>query len=63
MGGVVAENEGCECMGGTRGLGVVSSAYDVQEMSVRGVRGVYGVCEMYMARGGRCGGSGCEDFV
>ena len=34
-------------MGGTRGLGVVSSADDVQEMSVvGGMRGVGGVCEM-----------------
>ena len=44
--GVVA---GCECMGGTRGLGVVSSADDVLEMSgVRGVRDVGEVCEISM---------------
>ena len=38
-------------MGGTRGLGVLSSACDVLEMSV--VRGVGGVCDMCMclARG------------
>ena len=33
-------------MGGTRGLGVLSSACDVLEMSV--VRGVGGVCDMGM---------------
>ena len=49
-GGVVA---GCECMFDRRGSSVVSSAYDVLEMS--GVRGVGGVCEMCMnlARGWR----------
>ena len=39
--GVVAMSAECEYMGGTRGSGVVSSAYGVLEMSVvRGVRGV-----------------------
>ena len=34
-----------ECMGGTRGSAIVSSAYDVLDMSVvRGMRGVGGVC-------------------
>ena len=37
-------------MGGTRGSGVLSSACDVLEMSV--VRGVGGVCDMCLARGG-----------
>ena len=39
-------------MGGTRGSGVLASAGDVLEMSV--VRGVGGVCDMFMclARGG-----------
>ena len=33
---------GCEYTGGTRGSGIVSSAYDVLEMSVVcGVRGVW----------------------
>ena len=44
-----------ECMGGTRGSGVMSRTDDVLEMSVvRGVRGVCDVCEMCMcvARGG-----------
>ena len=48
-------------MGGTRGSGIVSSAADVLWMSVvRGMRGVGGVCEMCMARGGvgREGASG-----
>ena len=45
--GVVAVTAGCECMGGTRGSGVVSSAHDVLEMSVvRRVMGVGRVCEM-----------------
>ena len=40
-------------MGGTCGSGVLSSAGDVLKMSV--VRGVGGVCDMYMhlVRGGR----------
>ena len=38
---------GCECMGGTRGSGGVSSAGNVLEISVeRGVRDVGGVCAM-----------------
>ena len=50
-------------MGGTRGSAIVSSEYDVLEMSVvRGVRGLGGVCEMCMClsraewevRGGEC---------
>ena len=43
-------------MGGTHGSGVLASASDVLEMSV--VRGVGGVCDMYMClvRGGRCWG-------
>ena len=57
-GGVVAMIAECECMDWTRGSGVVSSAYDVLEMSV--VRGIGGVCEMCMCfglwRGSRCGG-------
>ena len=47
-------------LGGTRGSGIVSSAADVLWMSVvRGMRGVVGVCEMYicLARGG-VGGKG-----
>ena len=45
-------------MGGTRGSGDLSSAYDVLEMSV--VRGVGGVCDMCMcfARGGVVGVGG-----
>ena len=40
-------------VGGTRGSGIVSSAADVLWMSlVRVMRGVGGVCEMCMARGG-----------
>ena len=42
-------------MCGTHGSGVLSSTGDVLEMSV--VRGVGGVCDMYMARGG-VGGEG-----
>ena len=38
------------CMSGTRGSGVMSSTGDVLEMSV--VRGVGGVCDMCLARGG-----------
>ena len=40
---------------GTRGSGIVSSAFDVLGLSVvRGIRGVGGVCEMciYLGRGG-----------
>ena len=45
-------------VGGTRGLGIVSSATDLLWMSVvRGMRGVGGVCEMCMCstRSGVCG--------
>ena len=62
-GGVVVVSAGNECMGGTRGSDVMSSAYDVIEVSVVcGIRGVGGMCKMCMclARGGRCGGSECE---
>ena len=47
------------CMCGTLGSGVLSNTGDVLEMSV--VRGVGGVCDMYMclARGG-VGGEGGE---
>ena len=40
------------CMNGTRGSGILCSSSDVLEMSV--VRGVGGVCDMFMclARGG-----------
>ena len=48
-GGVVVAMSGY--MGGTRGLGVLSSAGDVVEMSV--VRGVGGVCDMCMCGSGR----------
>ena len=50
------------CMGGTGGSGVLSSACNALEMSV--VRGVGGVCDMYMclARGGGGGGVGDEWF-
>ena len=46
---------GCECMGGTRGSGVMYRADDVLEMIV--VRGVTSVCGRYemvmcLARGG-----------
>ena len=37
-------------MSGTRGSGVLYSACDVLEMSV--VRGVVGVCDMFLARAG-----------
>ena len=53
-GGVVEARAGCECMGGTHGSGVLSSADDVLAMSVvRGVRGAGRVCEMCvcLARG------------
>ena len=43
------------CMSGTCGSGVLSSTYDMLEMSV--VRGVGGVCDMCLARGG-VGGEG-----
>ena len=47
--GVVAVKAWCEDMRGRRGSGIVSSAYDVLEMSVvHGVRGVRGWCEMFM---------------
>ena len=40
-------------VGGTRGLGIVSSTADVLWMSVmRGMRGIGGVCEMRLALGG-----------
>ena len=46
MGAVVA---GHEYVGGTRGSGIVSSAADVIGMGVvRRMRGVAGVCEMFM---------------
>ena len=49
-------------VGGTRGLGIVSSAADVLLMSVlRGMRGVGGVCEMCMCLApGDVGGEGGE---
>ena len=53
---------GYDYMGGTRGLCVVSSSYDVLEMRVvLGVRGVSGMCEMCMclARSG-VGGVRCR---
>ena len=54
-GGVVVVSTVHECMGGTRGSSIVSSAADVLGMSVvRGMRRVGGrVCEMCMclARG------------
>ena len=48
-GGVVAVNAGCECMGGTRGKDIV-----LEMRVLRGVRGVGGVCEIWicLARGG-----------
>ena len=56
-GGVVVAMSGY--MGGTRGLGVLSSAGDVVEMSV--VRGVGGVCNMCMCLAlGGVGGVGGE---
>ena len=43
-------------MSGTRGSGIVSSAADVLWMNVvRVMRGVGGVCEMCLARGGVSG--------
>ena len=48
-----------ECMSGTRGSGVLSSAGDMLEMSV--VRGVGGVCDMCMCLAQGCmGGEGGE---
>ena len=48
-GSVVVVNAGHKCVGGTRGLGIVSSADDVLGMSVvRVMRVVGGVCEMCM---------------
>ena len=44
---MVAVSVGCEYGDGSRGSGVVSSAYDVLEMSVVR-RGIGGVCEMCM---------------
>ena len=45
---------GCECMGDTRGSGVVSNAESVFDMSaVRGLRGVDGLCEMCLLGAGR----------
>ena len=42
---------GHECIGCTRGSGIVSSAADVLGMSwVCGMRGVGGVCKMCLAR-------------
>ena len=51
-----------EHVGGTRGSGIVSSAADVLWMSmVRGMRGVAGVCEMFMCLAlGGVGGEGRE---
>ena len=59
-GGVVSVSARCVYMGGTRGLGFVSTVDDVLEMSVVcGVRGVGGVCEMCMCLGcGSVGGVG-----
>ena len=55
-GSVVSVSAVHESMGGTRDSGIVSSANDLLEMSVvRGMRGVGGVCEMCMARGGMRG--------
>ena len=52
-GGVVAVSAGHEHAGGTCGSGIVSSAADVLGMSVvLGMRGVGGVHEMCLARGG-----------
>ena len=48
-------------MGGTRRSGVLASAGEVQEMSV--VRGVGGVYDMCMARGGRCWGGVRGEWV
>ena len=48
-------------IGGTRGSGALSSARDVQEMSV--VRGVGGVCDMVYVFGSGRGGVGGEWIV
>ena len=57
---------GCEYsefMGGTSGYGIVSSTYDVLEMSVvRGVDGLHKMC-MCLARGGVGVGVVCHDQV
>ena len=46
-------------VGGTRGSGIMSSAADVQGMSVvHGLRGIGSVCEMCMCLA--CGGVGGE---
>ena len=51
---LVAVSAGCECMGDTRGSGVVSNAESVLDMSaVRGLRGVDGLCEMCLLGAGR----------
>ena len=55
-------------MGGTRGLGIMSSAADVLWINVlRGMRGVGGVCEMCMCLARavwvKRGVSGGEDWV
>ena len=48
-GDVVVASAGHECVCGSRGLGIVSCAADMLGVSVvRGMRGVGGVCEMYM---------------
>ena len=52
---------GHECVGGTRGLGIIFSAADVLGMSVvRWMRGFGGVCEicMCLVRGGVGDGGG-----
>ena len=54
--GVVVVIAGHECVGGTGGSGIVSSAGDVLEMSVVCWMRVGGVCEMCLARGS----VGCE---
>ena len=58
--GVVVVGTGHECVGGTRGSGIVYSEADVLEMSVvRGKRVVGGVCEISMClAGGGVGGEG-----
>ena len=48
-GGVFRMGTGHECVGGTRGSGIVSNTANVLEMSVvHGMKGVVGVCEMCM---------------
>ena len=50
---MVVVSAGHECVGGTHGSGIVSSAADGLVMSVvRGMRGVGGGCEMCLTRGG-----------